>query len=390
MAEKQLNELEDYIKTQRSLGVNEHAIRKSMLDAGYTEQEFGELLKRHYAPKARQAGGGFNPTVKHVIYINIALFIAVAGLVSYFAYDYNTKLADMSSERQAQMTEMDQKITSHADELSQKIVNVEGALRSDVSTANARIDSVGNQLDTKLQDYNYQSMRRDAQLSDSIQKSSNHSLSELATFSQQLNQFREASVDFSQVIPSAISAVVTIGSRGNGYFNTAGSGVFISNEGYVVTNYHVVDDLSRITVRTHDDAEYTANIVGKDEDWDIAVIKLQTEKNDFERLQWADSSKAKVGDPVIAVGNPVGFESTVTQGIISNTKRLIPGDVEIYYLQTDVAINAGNSGGPLIDKDGKIVGIATLKYAGTGFEGLSFALRSNDVQGMVLNMLKEE
>jgi serine protease Do len=156
-----------------------------------------------------------------------------------------------------------------------------------------------------------------------------------------------------------------------------------------VTNNHVIDELRQIYVKTHDGSDYAARIVGRDTEWDIALLKLHTNKNNFKKLSWADSSKVSVGDHVIAIGNPVGFESTVTEGIISNTDRVVNGN-KISYFQTDVAINAGNSGGPLIDKNGKIVGIATLKYARSGFEGLSFALKSNDVKKIVARMMAEE
>ncbi|MBU2561089.1 MAG: trypsin-like peptidase domain-containing protein [Nanoarchaeota archaeon] len=384
MAEK---ELEDYIKTQRSLGVSEHAIRKSMLDAGYTEDDFKDLLARHM--KRSASGGGFTPTVKHILYLNLVIVIAFGSIVSYLAYDYNMKLNNLSTEHANQLSEAEQKMTAQEETLSSQLGSVEGTLRSEIGLSKTRIEQVNSDLGQKLQDYNYQAMQRDTALSDSIQKTSNRSLSEISSFSQQLETFRKTTVDFSPVIPKVLNTVVTIGKKGPSYFNTAGSGVFVNKEGYIVTNYHVVDDLGTITVRTHDDKEYTATLIGRDEDWDIAVIKPVTEKNDFEYLEWADSEKVSVGDAVIAVGNPVGFESTVTQGIISNTKRLIPSEIDIFYLQTDVAINAGNSGGPLVNKEGKIVGIATLKYSRVGYEGLSFALRSNDVQGVLMDILQK-
>ncbi|MBN1544031.1 trypsin-like peptidase domain-containing protein [Candidatus Woesearchaeota archaeon] len=384
MAEK---ELEDYIKTQRSLGVNEHAIRKSLLDAGYTEGEFKDLLARH--AKKSSGGTGFTPTVKHILCLNLVIVIAFMSIVSYLAYDYNVKLNNLSAEHAKQLSDAELKMASQGETLSSQISSVESSLRGEMEISKTRIEQVNTDLVRKLQDYNYQAMQRDTALSDSIQKTSNRSLSEISSFSQQLETVKRSTVDFSQIIPKVLSAVVTIGRKGPGYFNTAGSGVFVNKEGYIVTNYHVVDDLGTVTVRTHDEKEYTATIIGKNENWDVAVVKPVTEKNNFEYLEWADIDAVSVGDAVIAVGNPVGFESTVTQGIISNTKRLIPGEIDIYYLQTDVAINAGNSGGPLVNKEGKIVGIATLKYSRVGYEGLSFALRSNDVQGILMNILQK-
>ena len=124
-------------------------------------------------------------------------------------------------------------------------------------------------------------------------------------FPAELEGFKETSVDFSKIIPKALNSVVTIGKKSSTYFSTAGSGVMINGVGHIVTNYHVVDDLGKISVRTHDNNEYSATLVGKNEAWDIAVIKLITEKKTFDYLEWGDSSKVNVGESVIAIGNPV-------------------------------------------------------------------------------------
>jgi S1-C subfamily serine protease len=388
-------EVEDYIKTQKSLGVSDHDIRKSLVDAGYHEDEFSRELARHAGRSPASAGKGwekgFTPTVKHILYLNVVIVVMFGAIVSYLAYDYNTKLSSLSAEQDRQADDMGQKLTTQEEALKGKIDGVERSLSGELGVAKSRIENVNTDLQTKVDEYKYQSMSRDSALSDSIQKMSNKSLTELSMFEEQLETFREASVDFSPVIPKAIETVVTVGRKDIGYFTTTGSGVLINEKGYIVTNYHVVDDLRTINVKTHDGGDYLATLVGKVEEWDIAVIKLITEKSNFEYMEWADSSQVSVGDHVIAVGNPVGFESTVTEGIISNTKRLIPtNDLDIYYFQTDVAINAGNSGGPLIDKGGKIVGIATLKYSAVGYEGLSFALRANEVKAKVLEILQKE
>jgi S1-C subfamily serine protease len=383
-------EIEDYIKTQRSLGVNNQVIKKSLLDAGYQEENFRHLLEKHAKAHSRAP---FNMTTRHIVYLNIGVIIIFGFMLAFISYDYNTKLNDLTIAQQALANTTDTKLATQSASLSSLRVQTEAKQRelsSDIDSTESRIDSVKTDLDTKIQTYNYASLKRDSSLSDSIQKSSNQSLTELSDFSQELDRFRDASVDFSTVIPVAVEAVVTIGTKGTVFFSTAGSGVFINDKGYIVTNHHVVENLRKITVKTHDDKDYRATIIGKDEAWDIAVLKLDTKRQNFTNLGWADSGQVEVGDHVIAVGNPVGFESTVTEGIISNTKRLITGDAYIYYFQTDVAINAGNSGGPLIDKDGKIVGINTLKFSKAGYEGLSFALRANDVQRIVLEILKEE
>ncbi|MBW2996843.1 trypsin-like peptidase domain-containing protein [Candidatus Woesearchaeota archaeon] len=390
MAEK---EVEDYIQVQRSLGVSGADIKKSLVSAGYDEDDFRRALARR--PKRFSSGnpgnpGKYNPTTKHFLYVNIAIIIFFGGLFGYMTYDYNAKMNALAADQEEQMNELGADMASQIDSLSSQVTEQTQSLDSEIGVLQNRMENINSDLGASLQNYNYQSMNRDNALSRSIQAISSKSMTEIMGFSEQLETFREASVDFSQVIPKSIKAVVTIGKKGAGYFSTTGSGVVINSNGYIVTNYHVLDDLGQIAVKMHDGTDYSATIVGKNEEYDVALIKLITEKNTFDYLEWADSEEVVVGDHVIAVGNPVGFESTVTEGIISNTRRLITGNGEIYYLQTDVAINAGNSGGPLIDKDGKVVGIATLKYSRAGFEGLSFALRSNDVQGIVLGLMQEE
>jgi len=380
-------ELEDYIRTQKSLGVSEAAIRKSLAEAGYTHDEFNHLLARHAKKTSWHMPASLS--IKHVLMINIMTIIVFGAMFAYFTYDYNTKMNTLASQQQELESGVEQKLSSQEQALSGKIDSQTGELDSEISVMQARIENVRDDLSSSIQSYNSQAMGRDSALSASIQRISNQSLSELFSFSQQLDAFRQQSVDFSSIIPTAIKSVVTIGKKGPGYFTSAGSGVFINNKGYLVTNYHVIDELGQITVRTHDETEYSATVIGKDEDWDIAVLKLITDKDDFTYLEFGDSDSVNVGTHVIAVGNPVGFESTVTQGIISSTDRLING-IDRSYFQTDVAINAGNSGGPLIDKNGKIIGIATLKYSGTGFEGLSFALKSDDVRRIVHDILEKE
>jgi S1-C subfamily serine protease len=380
-------ELEDYVKAQKTLGVSDAAIRKSLLDAGYPEQEFHQLLAKHAHTQKTETA----LTTRHLLYLNVGVVIAFSLLLVYITYDYNTKLGLLSTQQEETAVNITSQLSTQTGALRNDLSSVESKLGSKIEQTSTRVEGVRDELTNTLSGYNYQSMNRDSALTEMIQKISNKSTSQLTSFQEQLKTFKEASVDFSKVIPKAVDAVVTIGKKGNGFFTTAGSGVLINNEGYIVTNYHVIDQLNPITIKTHDGNEYSATIVGKDDSWDIAVIKAVTDKKSFEYLPFADSGTAFVGQHVIAVGNPVGFESTVTEGIISNTDRLIAGDEkDIHFIQTDVAINAGNSGGPLIDNNGKILGIATLKYARSGFEGLSFALKSNDVQSVVMQILDKE
>lgn len=152
-----------------------------------------------------------------------------------------------------------------------------------------------------------------------------------------------------------------------------GSGFVVSGDGFILTNAHVVDGASEILVRFTDKREYLARLVGTDRRTDIAVLKIDAKGLIQARL--GDPAKLRVGDWVLAIGSPFGFESSVTAGIVSAKGRSLPDDSIVPFIQTDVAINPGNSGGPLFNMGGEVVGINSQIYSQTGgFMGLSFAI----------------
>ena len=163
--------------------------------------------------------------------------------------------------------------------------------------------------------------------------------------------------------------------------SSLGSGFIISNDGYVITNNHVVKDAEEIIVRLNDRRELVAKIIGIDERSDIAVLKIEGEN--FPMLKLGDSSNLKVGEWVLAIGSPFGFDYSVTQGIISAIGRSLPNENYVPFIQTDVAINPGNSGGPLFNLDGNVIGVNSQIYSRTGgFMGLSFAVPINVVKNV--------
>ena len=170
--------------------------------------------------------------------------------------------------------------------------------------------------------------------------------------------------------------------------SSLGSGFIISKDGYVITNHHVVKDADEIIVRLNDRREFIAELVGSDVRSDIAVLKVEGEKLPF--LKLADSSKVSVGEWVLAIGSPFGFDYSVTAGIISAIGRSLPNENYVPFIQTDVAINPGNSGGPLFNLDGEVIGVNSQIYSRTGgFMGLSFAVPANVVKN-VYEQLKEQ
>ena len=155
--------------------------------------------------------------------------------------------------------------------------------------------------------------------------------------------------------------------------HSLGSGFIISKDGYVITNNHVVDGADEVIVKLSDRRELIAEVIGKDKSSDIALLKIDADN--LPVVQLGKSDDVKVGEWVLAIGSPFGFDATVTAGIVSAKGRALPNESYVPFLQTDVAINPGNSGGPLFNLDGEVVGVNSQIYSRTGgFMGLSFAI----------------
>ncbi len=156
-----------------------------------------------------------------------------------------------------------------------------------------------------------------------------------------------------------------------------GSGFIISSDGYVLTNAHVVDGANVVTVKLTDKREYKAKVVGADKQSDVAVLKIDAK--DLPTVKIGDPRQSKVGQWVVAIGSPYGFDNTVTSGIISAKSRSLPDENYTPFIQTDVPVNPGNSGGPLFNLQGEVIGINSMIYSQTGgFQGLSFAIPINE------------
>ena len=167
-----------------------------------------------------------------------------------------------------------------------------------------------------------------------------------------------------------------------------GSGFILSNDGYILTNAHVVDGADEINVKLTDKREFKAKVIGADKRTDVALIKI--EGASLPVVKFGDPNKLKVGEWVVAIGSPFGFENTVTAGIVSAKGRSLPQENFVPFIQTDVAINPGNSGGPLFNMRGEVIGINSQIYSRTGgFMGLSFAIPA-DVALDVQKQLKEK
>ena len=166
-----------------------------------------------------------------------------------------------------------------------------------------------------------------------------------------------------------------------------GSGFVYSDEGYIITNQHVVQDAQKVMITFLDGEAYIGNVVGSDRDLDIAVVKVEPTNTYLQPIKIGDSSELKVGEKIAAIGNPFGLSGSMTAGIVSQMGRLLPQETGYSIpdvIQTDAAINPGNSGGPLINMKGEVVGINTAIQSATGeFSGIGFAVPSNTVKKVV-------
>ncbi|GAI20499.1 unnamed protein product [marine sediment metagenome] len=181
-----------------------------------------------------------------------------------------------------------------------------------------------------------------------------------------------AGEDFSGIIDDVINSVVIIVTDSG-----QGTGFIISNDGYVVTNYHVMENVESAGIYTYDGEMHQVSLIGYDQTFDIALLKIE---GSYDKLRFGDSDDIQITESVIAIGNPLGLRFSATKGIISAVHRKGINNLPA-YIQTDAALNEGNSGGPLINKKGKVIGINNFKVSGG--ESLGFALESNYIKSTV-------
>ena len=246
----------------------------------------------------------------------------------------------------------------------------------------------------------------------SVEDINNTSKSNTGTVSQiSLTNYSDTAVyAANKILPSIVGIQVeyTVNSQLSIFSNrtvqssasASGSGIIISDDGYILTNNHIVatsssesyyqvSEANKVTVTLYnDDTEYEAKIIGKDEQTDLAVIKI--EKDGLSKAEFADSDSIKVGEFAMAVGNPLGMQSSITCGVISAINRdVTDSDGKTFKLiQTDAAINSGNSGGALVNSEGKVIGINTLKLSGTGIEGMGFAIPINSTEDITSQLIQ--
>src|SRR3989344_3361462 len=278
--------------------------------------------------------------IKRPLIIPIVIMaVLVAGTFAYSSY----RISKQNEEFTGKILALNRDLLASMNELQQE-------LEKSISDINNNLSLEMEVIDSSLKSFrqkNEQDIAALNSLIDEIEKQSDIKLNELKD---EISTIQVESSDFSAIIDEVIQSVVSVGTN-----KGQGSGVVIDSNGFIVTNYHVIEDASIIRVLAYDNKVYDAALIGYNTATDIAVLKVNAK---LVALRFGDSDDVKVGERVIALGNPAGLSFTVTEGIVSAVHRTGPSGLNI-YLQTDVPINPGNSGGPLVDANSRIIGINT-------------------------------
>lgn len=304
---------------------------------------------------------------KLLIIFIVILLVLTSGSIYYFNYNFNKLQTDYNNK----ILVLNRDLIGNLNQLKLDLENEIFLMQSNLSL---KLNLVENSLNNFRKE-NLQEITTLNDLIEQIEKQSNIQLEELK---EDLSSIQVTSKDFSAIIDDVIQSVVSIGTN-----KGQGSGAIIESEGYIVTNFHVVEDASIIRVLTYDGNVHDAKLIGFNDLVDVAVLKIE---GNFNRLRFGDSDDVKVGEKVIALGNPAGLSFTVTEGIVSAIHRPGPKNLNI-YTQIDVPINPGNSGGPLVDSNSRIIGVNNFKIG--GFEGLGFAIESNAVKEITDDIIQQ-
>ncbi len=255
--------------------------------------------------------------------------------------------------------------------MSSRVSQVNGEL----AITQSLLENVSRAFSAALMKYDTQNQRNFNDVTLALHDLNTQISKQQSTFDEQITLLKSGQGDFSGIVTQAVKSVATVRTD-----RSLGSGFFINDQGYIVTNYHVIAGARQLAVATHDRRLIEAKLIGIDTFRDLALLKID---ESYPALPIGDSDKLKVGNKVIAIGNPLGLSFTVTEGIISGLDREGPNGLE-EYIQTDVSLNPGNSGGPLIDTAGSVVGINNFKIGDA--ESIGFALESKTLKRAVYEM----
>jgi S1-C subfamily serine protease len=236
-----------------------------------------------------------------------------------------------------------------------------------------------NELSDRIENLQADTQNKLNELTKDLIETKNSFISLDKSLTSELNELKAStSSDFSGIIEDSIKSVVTVRTDIG-----QGTGFIIGKEGYIVTNAHVLSGGRTVYILDYEQNEHLTELIGYDVDWDIALLKIE---GNYPQLELGNSDEIHVGEKVIAIGNPLGLQFSVSEGIVSAVDRVGMNEVA-GYIQTDAALNPGNSGGPLINTKGKVIGINNFKV-GSG-ESLGFALESNYIKE-VINKISQQ
>ncbi len=312
-----------------------------------------------------------NKEVKYTIALFSGILIMIIAGFSYSLYSLNEN-----------MQELKQDYTNQILTLNKNFIETLGSVREDLEDSifslktnlTRKIDYFENNLNN-FREENKKEINTLNSLIEQIEEQSSIQLQELKD---EVANIQVKSSDFSGIIEEVMQSVVSIGTESG-----IGSGAIIDPKGFIVTNYHVVEDKNVIRVLTYSGFIEDAALIGYNKEIDVAVLKINKQGLDY--LRYDDSDDVKVGERVIALGSPVGLSFSATEGIVSAVDRKGTSNLPI-YIQHDVSINPGNSGGPLLNSKGKIIGINDHKIS--GYEALGFAIESNTVKEITDSIIK--
>ena len=313
----------------------------------------------------------------HLIYAIILLLVAGTLLfVNYYT------ASQLKHNFDAQNNILQQQQIAATNDYNSKLSKLNDAFTKNIAELNDEIDNQNilfNNMVSGLKKENQEKLQAVLELVKKTEQDSNLKLDELkSNLEGQISDVQVKSSDFSAIIDKVLPSVVSVlTDKGQG------SGAFIRDDGYIITNDHVISTAKTIKVLAHDNYLYTAKLIGREPTSDVAVLKISS--NNYSKLRFEDYSNVKQGEKVIALGNPGGYSFTVTEGIVSAVNRKASNGM--LYTQTDVPINPGNSGGPLVNTAGRIVGINNYKIS--GFEGIGFALNPDTADEVSSEIIRQ-
>lgn len=301
---------------------------------------------------------------KHQKYtLSAVLLTLLTGATLLFYFNHSLNL--IQQDYQARIQDIAGNLKSLKESMEMQLDILNSNLSLQIGTVSSALDNFKRQNQLQINAL--------SGLIDEIEQQSNIQLNELKD---ELKDIQIKSADFSAIVDDVLQSVVSVKTN-----NAQGSGVIIDARGFIVTNVHVLEGASTIRAVTYSGKTYNAALVGSDEAVDVAVLKIDAVGLDA--LNYGDADEVKVGEKVLAAGNPAGLSFTVTEGIVSAFRRFDGID----YIQTDVPINPGNSGGPLINTKGEVIGINNFKVS--NFESLGFAIASDEVKSITDGIISE-